>query len=58
MAHLICAHCGRTTFSDSPVFEADGKWDGSTPRIGVNARLLDGFDAALALVVRSAKPVT
>ena len=51
VAHHFCVHCGCTTFSDSPASEADGKWDGSTRRIGVNARLLDGFDAALAPVV-------
>lgn len=51
VAHHFCAHCGCATFSDSPAFEADGKWDGTTRRIGVNARLLDEFDAALAPVV-------
>lgn len=51
VAHHFCAHCGCATFSDSPVFESNGKWDGTTRRIGVNARLLDDFDAALAPVV-------
>jgi hypothetical protein len=51
VAHHFCAHCGCATFSDSPAFEPDGKWDGSTRRIGINARLLDDFDAALAPVV-------
>jgi hypothetical protein len=46
-----CIHCGCATFSDSPAFEPDGKWDGSTRRIGVNARLFDDFDAALASIV-------
>ena len=50
VAHHFCAHCGSATFSDSPAFEPDGKWDGNTRRIGVNARLLDGFDAALASI--------
>ncbi len=50
VAHHFCAHCGCATFSDSPAFELDGKWDGSTRRIGVNARLFDDFDAALAEV--------
>ena len=51
VAHHFCARCGCATFSDSPAFELDGKWDGATRRIGVNARLLDNFDAALAPVV-------
>ena len=51
VAHHFCIHCGCATFSDSPAFELDGKWDGHTHRIGVNARLFDDFDAALAPVV-------
>ena len=51
VAHHFCADCGCTTFSDSPAFEPDGQWDGATRRIGVNARLFDGFDAALASTV-------
>jgi len=51
VAHHFCAHCGCATFSDSPAFGLDGKWDGTKRRIGINARLLDGFDAALAPVV-------
>jgi hypothetical protein len=51
VAHHFCAECGCATFSDSPAFEADGHWDGSTRRIGVNARLFDDFDAALAPIV-------
>jgi hypothetical protein len=50
VAHHFCAHYGRATFSDSPAFEPDGKWDGSTRRIGVNARPFDDFDAALASI--------
>jgi hypothetical protein len=38
--------CGCGTFTDSPAFEADGSWDKSTRRIGVNARLFDNFSAA------------
>lgn len=49
--HHFCAHCGCATFSDSPAFEPDGKWDGHTRRIGANARLFDDYDAALAKVV-------
>jgi hypothetical protein len=51
VAHHFCAHCGCATFSESPAFEPDGKWDGSTRRIGANARLFDDYDAALAKVV-------
>ena len=50
VAHHFCGHCGCATFSDSPAFEPDGKWDGKTRRIGVNARLFDDFDAARASV--------
>lgn len=51
VAHHFCADCGCTTYSDSPAFAPDGQWDGVTRRIGVNARLFDGFDAALAPTV-------
>lgn len=50
VAHHFCSICGCATFSDSPAFEPDGKWDGSTRRIGANARLFAGFDAAEAAV--------
>jgi hypothetical protein len=50
VAHHFCAHCGCATFSDSPAFEPVGKWDGRTRRIGVNARLFDDVDAALAVI--------
>ena len=50
VAHHFCAACGCATFTDSPVFEPDGRWDGRTRRIGVNARLFDDFDAAQAPV--------
>jgi len=50
VAHHFCARCGISTYSDSPAFELDGSWDKVTRRIGVNARLFDGFDAALAPV--------
>ena len=49
--HHFCTHCGCATYSDSPAFEQDGKWDGSTRRICVNARLFDNFDAATAPVI-------
>lgn len=50
VAHYFCGYCGCATFSDSPAFEPDGKWDGITRRIGVNARLFDDFDTALAAI--------
>ena len=50
VAHNFCATCGCGTFSDSPDFKPDGTWDGTTRRIGVNARLFDEFDAAQAPV--------
>lgn len=50
VAHNFCATCGIPTFSDSPDFQMDGSWDGKSRRIGVNARLLDDFDAAAAPV--------
>jgi hypothetical protein len=50
VAHHFCAECGCGVYSDSPAFEPDGKWDGKTRRIGVNARLFDDFDAAVAPV--------
>ncbi len=46
VAHHFCPGCGCGTFSDSPAFGLDGSWDKHTRRIGVNARLFDGFDAA------------
>ena len=49
-AHHFCSTCGCGTFSDSPAFEPDGSWDKTTRRMSVNARLLDGFDAASAPV--------
>ena len=50
VAHHFCAECGCTTYTDSPAFELDGKWDGKTRRIGANARLFRDFDAATAPV--------
>lgn len=46
VAHHFCSACGCSLYSDSPAFEPDGKWDGKTRRIGVNARLFDDFEAA------------
>lgn len=48
VAHVFCPTCGCSTYGDSPAFQMDGSWDGKTRRIGVNARLFDGFDAATA----------
>ena len=50
VAHHFCDACGCTTFCDSPAFQPDGSWDGTTRRIGVNARLFADFDAATAPV--------
>jgi len=50
VAHHFCKVCGCGTYSDSPAFGQDGSWDGVTRRIGVNARLFEGFDAATAPV--------
>lgn len=50
VAHNFCPRCGCGTFTDTPAFEQDGSWDGTTRRIGVNARLFDDFDAATAPV--------
>ncbi|MES2508655.1 MAG: GFA family protein [Pseudomonadota bacterium] len=50
VTHHFCNNRGCAIYSDSPAFEPDGKWDGKTRRIGVNARLFDDFDAAAAPV--------
>jgi hypothetical protein len=50
VAHNFCPSCGCGTFTDSPAFEPVGSWDGKTRRIGINARLIDRFDAANAPV--------
>jgi hypothetical protein len=50
VTHHFCPVCGCATYTDSPAFEMDGKWDGHTRRIVVNARLFDDFDAAAAEV--------
>jgi hypothetical protein len=47
VAHHFCPNCGCGTFSDSPAFELDGQWDGTTRRVSVNARLIEGIDAAV-----------
>jgi len=46
VAHNFCPSCGCATYTDSPKFAPDHSWDGKSRRIGVNARLLDDFDAA------------
>ena len=50
VGHHFCKECGCGVYSDSPDFKPDGTWDGTTRRIGVNARLFKDFDAALAPV--------
>jgi hypothetical protein len=44
--HHFCSACGCGTYSDSPDFKPDGSWDGTSRRIGLNARLIDDFEAA------------
>lgn len=46
VAHHFCSACGCDTYADSPAFEQDGSWDGQTRKIGLNARLIDNFEAA------------
>ena len=46
VAHHFCSACGCGLYSESPAFERDGTWDGHTRRIGLNARLIDNFEAA------------
>jgi hypothetical protein len=46
VANHFCSTCGCDLYADSPAFTPDGKWDGKTRRIAVNARMLDGFEAA------------
>lgn len=46
VAHHFCTACGCDLYADSPAFERDGSWDGKTRRIGLNARLIDDFEAA------------
>jgi hypothetical protein len=46
VANHFCGACGCDLYADSPAFGQDGKWDGKTRRIAVNARLLDDFEAA------------
>ena len=46
VANHFCSACGCDTYTDSPAFERNGSWDGQTHRIGLNARLIDDFEAA------------
>ena len=45
VAHHFCGTCGNATYSDSPAFQMDGTWDGTSRRMVLNARLFDDFDA-------------
>jgi hypothetical protein len=47
VAHHHCQTCGCGTYSESPSFSDEGP-DFSKPRVGVNARLLEGFDLEAA----------
>lgn len=42
--HFFCDVCGCTTYGISPSWREDNTPDFSQMRLGVNARLLDGFD--------------
>lgn len=46
VAHHFCSACGCDLYADSPAFERDGSWDGTTRRIRLNARLIEGLEAA------------
>lgn len=46
VAHHFCSACGCTTWTDSPAFGEDGSWDGEARRVAINARLVDGVEAA------------
>lgn len=49
--HHFCPVCGCTTYSEMPGF-ADGEVDYENPKISVNARLFEDFDAEAVPVVR------
>jgi hypothetical protein len=42
----FCSACGCFIYSDSPAFQPGGEWDGHSRRVGLNARLIDDFEAA------------
>lgn len=46
VAHHFCSACGCTVWTDTPDFQPDGTWDGTTRRVAINARLVDGVEAA------------
>ncbi|WP_315760043.1 hypothetical protein [Sphingomonas sp. Y38-1Y] len=46
VAHHFCSACGCSLYSDSPAFGEDGEWDGETRKVGMNARIIDGVEAA------------
>ncbi len=46
VAHNFCPVCGCGTYSISPDFQPDGRFEEGRVRIAVNARLFDGFEAA------------
>jgi hypothetical protein len=46
VANHFCRACGCVLYANSPDFKPDGSWDGKTRRIGLNARLIDNFEAA------------
>lgn len=46
--HYFCPVCACAIYTDSPAYQPDGSWDGSSRRFGVNARLFEDFVAANA----------
>lgn len=46
VGHHFCSACGCTVWADTPAFGEDGSWDGTSRRVSINARLVDGIEAA------------
>jgi hypothetical protein len=46
VANHFCSACGCDLYADSPDFQQDGNWDGTSRKIALNARLIDDFEAA------------
>ncbi len=44
--HNFCPTCGCSTYTVSPDYRPDGSFEPGKQRVGVNARLLDDFEAA------------
>ena len=50
--HHFCAICGCQTFGTAPDWQLDGKTDFSKVKVGVNIRLLEGFDIGAVRVTK------